>query len=215
MIETCEKALVQASARAAAMNAIPRRGQSGVRVRAISQTAWATTATAASFRPWTQPACDRSTEFARKPNVTSHHRWQGEPEPGREAASNTRPMGANGDPELTARWSGQRLAQRDEVRVRRLVQPGPPLDVLPMEVPKMRDRSAKRGQPQATGDLEDLEGRCSWVPGRRAAVGGRGRRLAHARAQAEPAPRRLTRDRTLRRWASTVPPEKKSAGGRG
>ena len=62
MIATCANGVVQTSARAAPTAATPRRGQSGVKVRDISQTACATTATAASLSPCTQPAADRSVE---------------------------------------------------------------------------------------------------------------------------------------------------------
>ena len=71
MIATCEKGVAQASATAAAASATIRRGQSGVRLPAIDQTACATTATAASLRPWTQPAPDRSVVAATRPKMVS------------------------------------------------------------------------------------------------------------------------------------------------
>jgi hypothetical protein len=37
----------------------------------MSQTAWATTATAANVRPWTQPAFERSVEAAKIPSAVS------------------------------------------------------------------------------------------------------------------------------------------------
>ncbi len=71
MIATCENGVVHSSATAAAATATARLGQSGVSVPAIVQTACATTATAASLRPWTQPAVDRSTEVATSPSAVS------------------------------------------------------------------------------------------------------------------------------------------------
>ncbi len=71
MIATCENGTVQASATAAAAIATTRRGQSGDRLRDIVQTACATTATAASFSPWTQPACERSVDAATMPSSAS------------------------------------------------------------------------------------------------------------------------------------------------
>ena len=74
MIATCEIGSVQASATAAPATATTFRGQSGASDAVSAQTAWATTATAASFRPWTQPAVDRSVEAvsnARTTNATA------------------------------------------------------------------------------------------------------------------------------------------------
>jgi len=51
MMATWLSGVAQPRAIAAAMMAIAHLGQSGVSVRAIDQTAWATTATAASLRP--------------------------------------------------------------------------------------------------------------------------------------------------------------------
>ena len=47
----CPHVLGTASAIAAATTAIMTRGRSGVSVRAMPNTAWATTATAATFKP--------------------------------------------------------------------------------------------------------------------------------------------------------------------
>ena len=71
MIATCENGVAQASATAAATTARARRGQSGASAPAITQTACATTATAATFRPWTQPAPDRSVDAANSPSAVS------------------------------------------------------------------------------------------------------------------------------------------------
>ena len=69
MIATCANGVAHARATAAATSATPRRGQSGVSVPAMTQTAWATTATAATFSPCTQPAPDRSVETATSPST--------------------------------------------------------------------------------------------------------------------------------------------------
>ncbi len=69
MIATCANGVVQASATPAAARATARRGQSGARLPAMIQTAWATTATAANCRPWTQPAPAMSAEAATRPSA--------------------------------------------------------------------------------------------------------------------------------------------------
>ncbi len=82
MIATCDSGTVQASATAAATTARSRLGQSGVSVRAINQTAWATTATAASFRPWTQPAAGEVRPYGEQAERRQGDgRRQGEPDP--------------------------------------------------------------------------------------------------------------------------------------
>lgn len=71
MIATWVKGVAQASAIAAATSATIRRGQSGARLRAIDHTASATTETAASLRPWIQPAPAMSVPAANSPNSVS------------------------------------------------------------------------------------------------------------------------------------------------
>ncbi len=71
MIATCEKGVVQARATIVAASATARRDQSGASAPAMPQTAWATTATAASLRPWTQPASARSAEAVSRPIAVS------------------------------------------------------------------------------------------------------------------------------------------------
>jgi hypothetical protein len=56
MIATCVTATCHASITTAATTAMLARPRSGVSVRAMPQTAFATTATAATFKPWSQPA---------------------------------------------------------------------------------------------------------------------------------------------------------------
>ena len=55
----------------AAIAAMSRLVQSGVRDRDIRKTAWATTATVATFNPWTQPASATSTGPVTSANTTS------------------------------------------------------------------------------------------------------------------------------------------------
>jgi hypothetical protein len=75
---------------------------------------------------------------------------------------------ADGDAELAARRSGQRLAQRDEVAEGGVIEPSPPLDVFPAEVADVGDGAAERRQPEPQGSKEDLDDRArSIVPLRR------------------------------------------------
>ncbi len=69
MRASCANGVAHASARAIAARASRRRGQSGARDRAITRTAWATTATAAILSPWTHPAPDRSEPAANRPSA--------------------------------------------------------------------------------------------------------------------------------------------------
>jgi hypothetical protein len=64
-----------------------------------------------------------------------------------------------GDEGLRRRRPGQRLADRDDLGVRGVVDPLPTLDELRPEVAQVGDRTAERGQPQAQRDGEDLAGR--------------------------------------------------------
>ena len=91
MIATCANGVVQASATPAAASATARRGQSGVRLPAMHQTAWATTATAASLRPWTQPAPAGRRRGEQPEGDQGDRGRQGEPEPCRDATEHARP----------------------------------------------------------------------------------------------------------------------------
>ena len=91
---------------------------------------------------------------------------QGEPEPGDQPAEHPRPAGPDGDPELAAGGSREQLAERHEVRVRRLVEPAPAIDVFTPEVADMGDRAAERGEPETERRRQDLE-RGSGPPGGR------------------------------------------------
>jgi len=70
-------------------------------------------------------------------------RWHREAEPGGERARQTGAQDADRDADLAARWAGQKLAQRDDVGERRLVEPSAARDKLGAEIAEMRDRSAK------------------------------------------------------------------------
>jgi hypothetical protein len=84
-------------------------------------------------------------------------RRQREAEPRDDASERPCPSRPARDPELAARRARQRLAQRDEVTERRLVEPAAPLDVLASEVADVRDRAAERRQSKAKGNAQYLE----------------------------------------------------------
>ena len=70
MTRTWAAAVGHTETASAAAMAIVARSRSGASVRAMPQTAWATTATAASLRPWSQPAPERSSPRTPSPNST-------------------------------------------------------------------------------------------------------------------------------------------------
>src|SRR5690606_6563955 len=61
-------------------------------------------------------------------------------------------------PQLAARRPRQELADRDELREPRLVQPAAPLHELRAQIAKVRHRAAERGQAQLEEGTEDLAG---------------------------------------------------------
>ena len=121
MIATWANGVVQASATAGrGRGPRARRGQSGVRLPAIAQTAWATTATAASLEA-VDPAGVRQVGRGRHEaeGREGHGRRQGEPDPRGQPAEDPGAAGADRDPELAACRARQELAQRHEVAERR------------------------------------------------------------------------------------------------
>ncbi len=78
MARTCAKALGIRSTIAAAPSASPRRGRSGVSVRAMPKTASATTATAASFSPVQERRAGLAFETRRPEREGEHQRGGGE-----------------------------------------------------------------------------------------------------------------------------------------
>jgi len=73
-------------------------------------------------------------------------RWQGEGGPGGEGAEPAASHEAEGKSDFAAAWARQKLAQRDQIGIRRLIQPAAANDELFPEVADVGDRSAERGQ---------------------------------------------------------------------
>jgi len=71
MAATCPIAVGASSTRMAAAVAMPARGRSGQRVLAMLHTAWATIATATSFRPCSSPAPAREAERLAAPDANT------------------------------------------------------------------------------------------------------------------------------------------------
>ncbi len=93
--------------------------------------------------------------------------WQSEADPGCKPARNARPPRPDGDAQLAAGRTRQELAEGHQVREALLVEPATALDVLPSEVPDVRDRPAERGQPQPQRRREDLRHRAGRIRCRR------------------------------------------------
>src|SRR5262249_44306424 len=131
------------SAMMAAATASVARGRSGASVRAMPSTAWATTATAATLRPCNQP--EPAAEAKRH---EGGGRGQGESAPGRQGPGIPAAQQADGDAHLARGRPGQERAERDQVGVALVVEPGPPAHELLAEIAEMGDRSAEGGQPE-------------------------------------------------------------------
>ena len=134
------------------------RGRSGARARAIPQTARATTATAATLSPCSQPASPTSN--IRRPYanaISAMRRRQREAEPRRDTAQQAGAGDADGDADLAAGGARKELAQRDEIGVGRLVQPLASNHVLVPEVAEVRHRPAEGGQPKPRRDPQHLQ----------------------------------------------------------
>ena len=159
MTRTCDSGEAIASDAMAAAAAMRRRRVSGARDRAIRITAWATTATAASLSPCTQPAVAEVGRRGQQAECDHRdRRRRGEPDPGGNAAEDPGAAGPDRDPQLAAGRARQHLAERHEVRKRRLVQPSPSLHVLAPVVADVGDRAAEGCQAEAQRGTEDLEG---------------------------------------------------------
>ena len=83
-----------------------------------------------------------------------------------QSTQQTCALNANRDADLATRRARQKLAERHQIGVRRLVQPPPPNDVLLPKVAQMCDGATERGQPQAGGHTEDLEDTDRALPAR-------------------------------------------------
>ncbi len=84
-------------------------------------------------------------------------RRQREAQPGGQPSQRPRPQDPDGGPDLAAGGPGKELEQGDEVRVRVLVEPAPPQDILLPEITQVGDRPAKAADPKAEGRAEDFE----------------------------------------------------------
>ena len=128
----------------AATMAIVARARSGARLRAMPQTACATTATATTFSPCSQPAVRVANACTPIANSDQRNRrGQREAEPGRQPAGSPARRIPIAMPTWLLAGPGQHLAQRHQVGVRRLVHPLPRLDVLLPEIAQVRHRPAK------------------------------------------------------------------------
>jgi hypothetical protein len=78
------------------------------------------------------------------------------PEPCGEGPGEAGAQSTDADADLTARRSRQKLAERNDVGVGRLVEPASPLDKLGPEIAEMRDRTAERSQTQAKKNAQHL-----------------------------------------------------------
>ena len=172
MIATWVAGEATASAAMAAVTTMIERATSGASVRHMTSTAWATTATAASLSPRTQPASVRSADSVSSAKATRMIAdGRVNPEPGEDAAEPSGPKRSDRDPELAAGRTGERLAEREEVGEARLVEPPAALDVLAAEVGDVGDRPAEGRQAEAEGCAEDLgqrgtvlDARCQIAP---------------------------------------------------
>ena len=120
------------------------------RTRAICTTAWATTATAATFNPATIPEGTTTPLPTARPAPMS-----------RTADGSVKPSHARSEPPMPARRSptpiptcelagpGQELGQRHEIGVLRLPQPPASLDELRAEEPQVRHGAAEGGHAQS------------------------------------------------------------------
>jgi hypothetical protein len=98
------------------------------------------------FQPM-QPATTGRAGETLDPVGEQHHGergGQGETGPSRERTGDACADEANADAHLARRGAGQKLAQRDQVRVGGLAEPRPARDEFGAEIPEMCDRPAER-----------------------------------------------------------------------
>jgi hypothetical protein len=86
-------------------------------------------------------------------------RRQSERHKGNHRAEPTSPDQSQREAELTARRTGQELAQRHELCVLRVINPAPAGDELTVHVPQVRDRPTERGQAEFQECDEDFRHR--------------------------------------------------------
>ena len=159
MAPICPAAVGTASTSAAAATASVARSRSGASVRIMPSTALATTATATTFSPCSQPLLDRAAERidAVAEGDQRQRRWQSKSEPGRQRAEHAAANETDADADLAAGRSRQKLTERHQIGVALLVEPMAAHDIFIVEVAEMRDRSAERGEPEAQRDGEHFD----------------------------------------------------------
>ena len=127
----------------------------------MPHTACATIATATIFRPCSQEAWADVAEQADA--IGEEHEGDGggkrEAAPSRKSAEKARPSHAERDADLAARRAWQKLRERDQVGVDRLVEPTSSLYELGAKVAEVRDRPAKGREAEAQEGREDLRDR--------------------------------------------------------
>ena len=126
----------------------------------MRHTANATTTVATSSRTRNH-GNERSAEMIERVGEHDHEdrRRQREAEPREERAQRARAQQPDRDADLAARWTGQRLAERHDLGVRRFVEPAPAHHVLAAEVAEVCDGSTEGCEPEPQRDAEDLERR--------------------------------------------------------
>ncbi len=138
--------------------------------RAMPHTAWATTATATTLRPCTNPAGMPSppAENPRPNNASAKADGSVKPYPSRQRTTPATTHQPQRHTHLAAGRARQELAQRHQVCVAVLREPTAAHHKFITEIAQVGHRPAKRGQPQAQEHPEHLpgSGRCN---------GGRGR----------------------------------------
>jgi hypothetical protein len=90
-------------------------------------------------------------------------RRRGESEPRAQRAGNTGAQQTQRDSRLAARRTRQKLTQRDDIGVRRFVDPAPPRHELGAEIAQMRHRPAKGGAAELQESAQHFERRSSFV----------------------------------------------------
>ena len=83
-------------------------------------------------------------------------RRKGEPEPGREGTLPPGPFPADHQADLAAGRTGQKLAQRHDIRIVGIVDPLSPGHEFILKISKMGDRAAKRSATELQEGAEDL-----------------------------------------------------------
>jgi hypothetical protein len=83
-------------------------------------------------------------------------RGQSEGEPGGDAAPIAGAQLADGDADLARGRAGEKLAERHQVGIGRIVEPAAALDQFGTEIAQMRHRAAEAGEAQQQKDAKDL-----------------------------------------------------------